>query len=353
MSIDQDVESVNELNQAGEERLYRAMRYFWHPVLYSTDLTDKPVGVVLLGEKLVLARMGGEIRCFSDLCVHRGTPLSLGRIEGDQLRCAYHGWTYGTDGVCSAIPARFGARIPGRARLEVYEVEERHGLVWVCLEQPLFPLPDFPEDSDDRFRIVAFPPYDWETSSHRRIENYVDVSHFAWIHDGILGDHNRPEIHDHEVSRHGGEIRFTYAGQVEPTDIGKNEGLASAEETFVSELSYRIFMPGTVLLEQPLPGGHHYALFFGTCPVGPRQTRNFTFLARDYDLDDVAAGDQKMIDYNALVVDQDHPVVVAQRPEELPFDLTAELHIKGVDRVSLEYRQWLIELTNRLVPAPQ
>lgn len=354
-SIDRSVAeadlTANELNRAGEERLYQAMRHFWHPVLYSSDLTDKPQGVVLLDERLVLLRLGGELRCFSDLCVHRGTPLSLGRIEGDQIRCAYHGWTYGPDGVCTSIPARFGARIPSRARLEVYQVEERHGLIWVCLEEPVFPLPTFPEGGDERFRLVRFPTYDWDTSSHRRIENYVDVSHFAWIHDGILGDHNRPEIHDHEVTRVDGEIRFSYSGQVEPTDIGKNAGLANSAESFVSELSYRIFMPGTVLLQQPLPGGQGYALFFSTCPVGRRQTRNFTFLARDYDLDDVEAGDQKMIEYNALVINQDQPVVVAQRPEELPFDLTAELHIRGVDRVSLEYRHWLIELTNELVPA--
>jgi vanillate O-demethylase monooxygenase subunit len=343
--------AANELDQAGEERLYRAMRHFWHPVMYADDLVDKPEAVVLLGEQLVLARLGGEVRCFSDLCVHRGTPLSIGSIDGDQLRCAYHGWTYGTDGVCTAIPSRFGARIPSRARLSVYQVAERHGLIWVCLEDPVFPLPEFPEEDMDRFRITRAPAYDWETSTHRRIENYIDVSHFAWIHDGVLGDHNQPEVNDYEVARHGGELRYVYQGQEESADILKNEGLLDSEESFVSELQYRIFMPGTVLLQQPMPNGHGYALFFGTCPIGPKTTRNFTFLARDYDLDDPEAADQKMLEYNDLVVNQDHPVVVAQRPEELPFDLTAELHIRGVDRVSIEYRQWLIQLTNELVPA--
>ena len=342
---------VNQLDQAGEERLYRAMRHFWHPVMYADDLGDQPEAVVLLGEQLVLARLGRDVRCFSDLCVHRGTPLSIGSIEGDQLRCAYHGWTYGTDGVCTAIPSRFGARIPSRARLEVYQVAERHGLIWVCLEDPVFPLPEFPEDGQERFRITKAPAYDWATSSHRRIENYIDVSHFAWVHDGVLGDHNRPEVNEYDVGRSGGEIRYVYTGQEESTDILKNEGLANPEESFVSELQYRIFMPGTVLLEQPMPNGHKYALFFGTCPIGPKTTRNFTFLARDYDLDDLEAGDAKMLEYNDMVVNQDHPVVIAQRPEELPFDLTAELHIRGVDRTSIEYRQWLIQLTNELVPA--
>ena len=64
----------------------------------------------------------------------------------------------------------------------------------------------------------------------------------------------------------------------------------------------------------------------------------------------VDAGDRSMLDYNEGVIGQDRPVVESQRPEQLPFDLSAELHIRGVDRASLEYRKWLIELTNKLVP---
>ena len=93
-----------------------------------------------------------------------------------------------------------------------------------------------------------------------------------------------------------------------------------------------------------------YALFFSVCPVGPTSLLNFTFMARDYMLDDIEASDQTMLDYNELVVSQDRPVVESQRPEQLPFDLSGELHIRGVDRASLEYRKWLIELTNNLVP---
>jgi phenylpropionate dioxygenase-like ring-hydroxylating dioxygenase large terminal subunit len=49
---------------------------------------------------------GGAPRVMSDLCVHRGTALSLGRIQGDELACAYHGWRYAADGRCVAIPRR-------------------------------------------------------------------------------------------------------------------------------------------------------------------------------------------------------------------------------------------------------
>jgi vanillate O-demethylase monooxygenase subunit len=73
-------------------------------------------------------------------------------------------------------------------------------------------------------------------------------------------------------------------------------------------------------------------------------------MARDYDLD--PAQDHKFSSFNDLIVGQDRPVVESQRPEELPYDLAAELHIRGADRVSLEYRRWLVELARSLA-APE
>ena len=343
---------VNPLDVRGEARLYKAMRHFWHPVLYSSELTDQPRQVFLLDEQLVLARLDGEVRCFADLCVHRGTPLSRGWVEGDQIRCAYHGWTYGPDGVCTSIPARFGSTIPRRARLTAHNACEKNGFIWVCLEeQPLFPIPEFAEYDDESFRVIEVPTYDWRTSAQRRIENYVDISHFAWVHDGVLGDHEHPEVKDFEVTLEGNQIRFSYPNQVESPDIGKNQGIDSGAEALDSELQYRLFMPGTVILEQPFANGAKYALYFAVCPISAKHVRNFTLMARNYMLDDLAEGDRAMLEYNDLVIGQDQPVVEPQRPEMLPFDLSAELHIRGVDRVSLEYRKWLIEQTNRLVAA--
>jgi vanillate O-demethylase monooxygenase subunit len=137
---------------------------------------------------------------------------------------------------------------------------------------------------------------------------------------------------------------------VEPADIGKNEGIDREDVSVNTQLAYRLSIPNTVLLEQDLPGGR-YVLFFSVCPVSPKVTRNFTFMGRDYQLDDVEEGDRTMLEFNALVIGQDLPIVSSQRPEELPYDLSAELHIRGVDKVSLEYRKWLVELTNELVPA--
>ncbi len=88
-----------------ESELWPALRTYWHPVAFSADVTTKPVPVQLLAERLVVCRLANEIACFRDLCIHRGTPLSLGWIEGSEVVCGYHGWRYDARGACTRIPS--------------------------------------------------------------------------------------------------------------------------------------------------------------------------------------------------------------------------------------------------------
>ena len=101
-------------------------------------------------------------------------------------------------------------------------------------------------------------------------------------------------------------------------------------------------MPFTVRLDQPLEDDRHFVLFVASCPLSAKETRNFTWNARNYDLD--PARDQGFVDFQQVILEQDRVVVESQRPEELPIDLSEELHIKGVDRVSIDYRRWLGEI---------
>jgi vanillate O-demethylase monooxygenase subunit len=334
-------ETVNELDAAGEERLYRALRHFWHPVAYAAEVGDRPVPATLLDEQLVLVRLGGEVRCFRDLCVHRGTALSLGWIEADELRCAYHGWTYGPDGVCTKIPSRFGSNIPSRAKLTRFLAQERDGLVWVCLaDDPRFPLPEFPEYSAPEYRSVPIPAYDWTCAAPRRLENFVDFAHFAWVHDGLLGSREHPEVPEHEIWREGAELRF-FQKVAEPLEGATKEDLQTDAEMVDVENTYRLTMPLSIYLNRRFPGDQHYILTMNASPVSATSTRSFSFIGRNFALD---KDDQKFVDFEQVILDQDRPVVQSQRPEELPVDLSAELHIRGVDKVSLEYRKWLVEL---------
>ena len=107
----------NVLDRAGEEALHVALRRFWHPVMWADELTDGPRRRHAARRADRRRSPGGEVAAFKDLCVHRGTALSLGWVEDEHLVCAYHGWTYDSDGVCTRIPSTHGDNIPRKARL--------------------------------------------------------------------------------------------------------------------------------------------------------------------------------------------------------------------------------------------
>src|SRR5258705_5817765 len=77
----------------------------WHAVALSSEVGDRPMAVRLLGKDWVLVRLRAGLAAFEDRCPHRLAPLSAGTVCGDELRCGYHGWRFGGDGRCTAIPS--------------------------------------------------------------------------------------------------------------------------------------------------------------------------------------------------------------------------------------------------------
>ena len=129
---------------SGRIKMVNVLHQYWHPIIWSKEVTDKPVSAKLLDQPLVLWRCNGTLAAFYDLCIHRGAPLSLGWIDGDRLVCAYHGWRYASDGRCAVIPSLPPKReIPAKARARAFHVQERHGLIWVCLGEPKKIFPSF------------------------------------------------------------------------------------------------------------------------------------------------------------------------------------------------------------------
>src|SRR5688500_1183848 len=97
------------------------LRHYWHPVALAAAVGDQPVATTLLDEQLVLFRTSEGVSACRDLCIHRGTPLSLGWVEDDGIVCAYHGWRYAADGRCVRIPSLPATRpIPAKARVTAY-----------------------------------------------------------------------------------------------------------------------------------------------------------------------------------------------------------------------------------------
>jgi phenylpropionate dioxygenase-like ring-hydroxylating dioxygenase large terminal subunit len=315
-----------------EHQLWPALRRYWHPVAYESELAGAPHPVRLLGERLVLARLGGSVACFRDLCVHRATALSLGRVEGAELVCAYHGWRYAADGRCVHIPALPAERsIPAGARIERFACDVRHGLVWVCLSaDPVVGIPDYPEYADPDFRAVFVPPQDWRASAARATENSVDAAHFPWLHEGILGSRDHPEVPVFDIHQVGEELRYQWRDLPNP--------MHPVAHTRV----YRLHRPFSIHQRKEREDGETEAVLITACPRAEAETTVYLVICRNFHLNDAELAERMATD--VLILEQDRPVVESQRPAELPLDLAAELHLRGPDAVAVAYRRFMADV---------
>ena len=334
------------LDEANEELVYRSLRNYWHPVAYTSDVDNEPLAFQLLDTQLVMVRVDGEVHVYNDLCAHRGTALSLGCVtERGTLRCPHHGWEYDVDGLCMRIPQRQDLVEQLSPRILKFKSVEQGGLVWACLEdEPRFPVPRFPHHDDDSFDKIAIPEPEWGCSAVRRTENYTDLSHFAIVHDGLLGDVNHPEVPEHRTWREDdGVLRMELLeAQLEPTATVKNAAISVSDSLAEIMKQWHIYMPLTVLLETTQPSGEQYVLFFHPTPVSRHRTANFTIAARNFG--DANKLQSEVVEFGQEVYSQDRPIVESQRPNSVPVDLSREIYLRDAEVLAVQYRRWMIEL---------
>ena len=164
----------------------RYMRMFWHPVYRAQDLpAGQAMPLRILGEDFTLYRgESGVAHAIGFRCAHRGAQMSIGFIEGDCLRCFYHGWMYDANGQCVDRPGE-RQEINSRIRIRSYPTAEYLGLIFVYFgegEPP--PLPRYPRMEDEGIVDVTIDklPINYFYS----MEN--DAFHFAFVHRDLLPD---------------------------------------------------------------------------------------------------------------------------------------------------------------------
>jgi phenylpropionate dioxygenase-like ring-hydroxylating dioxygenase large terminal subunit len=305
---------------------------YWHPIALAADVIEQPRPFTLLGEQIVAFRDATGVAAFKDLCIHRGTALSLGTITDGRLICAYHGWEYDRTGACVNIPALPpGSSIPRKARAIVYKAAEAYGLVWVALDEPVADVPGWPagEWDDPRYRAVQWKLH-WKSSAGRSVENFMDFSHFAFVHEGLLGTRDRVITPQHKITETDNGVSY-WIEQEEPATLHSKVGVMVRWE-------YTLYTPFTIHLKKITPDGQETLISLMSSPTSARDTDLFLFVLRNYDLD----GDDKQYqDFSDTIMEQDRRIVESQRPEEIPTDLRDELHLKVPDASGIAYRRLL------------
>ncbi len=304
----------------------------WHVVAPSEDLpTGSPFAARLLDEDIVIWRVGDQVLAWQDLCIHRGTRLSLGRVEGETLICPYHGWVYNDEGKCVRIPAHPEQIPPIRARVQAYRAVERYGWVWVSPGEPQHEIPAFEEWDDPSYRKIMAGPYRFHAGAPRVLENFLDVAHFPFVHEGYLGDPYHTEISDYEAITDENGITSEGIRLWQPNPDGTGIGKDVA-------YTYRVMRPLIAYFVKEME--QRFSIYYAVTPVSEFESVGWMWMSMNYGFD---MPEDELREFQDVVSGQDIPIVESQRPERLPLDLQAELHLRS-DRTAIAYRRWLKQL---------
>jgi len=163
----------------------RFMRRFWHPIFRVEELRAgqaKPIEI--MGEHFTLYRgENGTPHVTEFRCPHRGTQLSAGWVEGDSIRCMYHGWLFNSVGQCTEQPAEeksFAAKI----RIKSFPSREYLGLIFAYFgEDEAPPFPRFSHMEENGVLEVLSTEV-WPCNFFQRIDNNGDTYHVPFVHRG-------------------------------------------------------------------------------------------------------------------------------------------------------------------------
>jgi phenylpropionate dioxygenase-like ring-hydroxylating dioxygenase large terminal subunit len=185
---------------------------FWYPLARSSDIApERTYAAMFAGNPIALARTArGQVFALDDRCAHRQFPLHKGVVTGETLRCAYHAWTYRTDGCLAGIP-HLGKSQCRPQGVRAYPCREEDGYVFV-----------FP-GARDKAAVVPPPSRPLAASPHHRTmhfwrriachysfmhENLMDMTH-QFLHRGIMGK-IRPTLLDYESGPDWVEVRYRF-----------------------------------------------------------------------------------------------------------------------------------------------
>jgi len=234
-------------------------------------------------------------------------------------------------------PSQVGARLP---------VLIRYGYLWSSLGSPPDDLFDIPEwDEPDRRNLHA-GTLGVHVSAPRAVENFLDMGHFPYVHDGILGAEPHTEVVDYDVAidPETNDVWATECWFYQP------QAAATSTDGQMSEYTYRVPHPYCVLLYKTSPEDADRMDVIGLFARSVRADRIEASMVLS--LLDQTNSDASIRRFQQTIFAQDKPILENQHPKLLPLDPRAETPIRA-DKVAIAYRRWLSDLgvTYGVIPA--
>jgi vanillate O-demethylase monooxygenase subunit len=184
------IDTLRDVEAAGDDAVEAFLKNTWYVAAWSHEI---PISGFLARTiaripLLFWRKSDGTLAALEDRCCHRAAPLSMGRLEGDKLRCMYHGLLFDSDGKCIEIPSQ--DFIPPAAKVRAFPIVERHRWIWVWMgdqasaDPTLIPDTHYLDDPGWR----GTPGYLHYNANYLLItDNLLDFSHLSYVHEKTLG----------------------------------------------------------------------------------------------------------------------------------------------------------------------
>lgn len=312
------------------------LRGYWHAVARVSEVPGGPLKRTLLGEDIVVWRgPDGVVVAGPDRCPHREAPLSGGCVIDGHLRCPYHGWEFGGGGQLTKVPSALpGVPVPPTGHLPVHHCTERYGLVWVCLDEPVAGIPEIVQDADPTFRRINNPVEAWTTSATRLTDNFMDITHFPFVHTATFGRSQDTVVPRFEVE----ELDDGWCGYAYEVDVN-NPASAQTISGQTQAVLHRRMSSGFTLPFAVRSTIHYetdlqHILLLLTTPIDDVNCY-FTFVV--WRNDDFSVSAEEVIAFDRMIGAEDKKML-EQIPGVLPLTQTGVVSVQS-DKASVEWRR--------------
>lgn len=338
-----------------EDLPFVALRRTWQPVANASTL--RPGAIIdyrLLDIPLVIARFpDGRLLAADVACPHKGARLSAGCFRDGVLMCPYHGWRFSSGGDCLDIPSLIEANPDKQAiaHLRTYAVQERYGMIWVKLDQssaglPSDELPDVPEFENATWCYRLGPPTLFRAGWRREVENYLDMTHFAFAHATTLGAAADVRLPEMKITVHpDGGFQMDAPFPTLETPHEQPGKLQSAHHR-----RQRCHLPNFTTIRQTFTDGDERVLVHIPSPNTRETCTVFWSLAISPGFRGPPPDSQ--IDFAIRVLEEDRQMCELQSPSEVPLNPTrggwGVLVMPGdalANTFQKQFRRWLQSTT--------
>ncbi len=294
----------------------RYLRRFWQPLCLSADVeAGRARREKIMGQFVTVYRgESGAIHVVADRCAHRGVQMSVGWVQGDEIRCFYHGWKFNGAGQCVEAPAE----TPGfasRMKVRAYPARDYLGVVFAYLgegEPPVFPrYPELEDESEGVLVCAARAPV--PCNFFQRVENAVDQVHVAFAHGDVFGPEGAADIPDYSVEE------TSYGLCARGRRPGKQDRLTHFHMPNINVMRVppgkdEVGWSPNVVWRVPVDDGHHRSVNIrrvrkapGAAPIENNYKRNVTDKQVDY-AREILAGRMRL---DELDPTRDRAIIVA------------------------------------------